>query len=993
MRGKDIPIITILLISATATLISPPALAATDDMNLTGMIHLSDGTSLSNTVWANNTSFAIYVDHGDDWNNAWRYPQSPGWYTTSMGAYSIVLPADEKDKNWGDGDWYRVEIDASAILGTSSMLMNATSNGTGDTGEFTPHGYQNNSIVWSDIDNWQRWDVVVAGVDLVPNAVAFAGVEFPGPYLPGEVLGPVSVETEGTYDISANASNTGVTDVTTPTTLAFFDSSASVLMDICSLSTVPSDSTRPDGWRFNASWTAPSIPGDVYINVTVDYFGNVTENREDNNIVRVLARVTAPGLPDFVPVNAQPPSLVHTGLDTTVRFSVQVRNQGTGNASTSTVIAFYNSSTPGLPFKTEIVPSLNASETSAEHTADWTSPSSPGIVTVTVAVDYLSDLNESDEGNNLYTWTVNVTMDPVTSMVIGQPNYTSAFTYITTSTPLDFSVVDQSGMGIRYTTYRIDNATWENYTATGQFFLAGEGGHYIEWYSEDHAGNVESVTAIVLMVDDTPPTSTLSIGNPKYLIGGNFITSSTPLGLQAIDRGVTPVGLDHIEYRTDGGGWNVYSSQFFLTGEGTHIVDIRSHDLLTNEETISSIQLIVDDTPPTTNVSVGQPKYQSTELYITSSTGIDLTPTDGGAVPVGLDHIQYRIDGDTWQQYTSTLTLTGNDGPHVIEYNSTDLLGNIESVNTITLHLDNTPPSTALSPAMGPYTLDTMFTFTASDSGCGLNVTKYRMDGGSWIGYSDGFSLTEGDYNISFYSIDNLDNTEEEKWLDVTVQATVPNTPPTVTITSPANGEEWSVSSSHTVTWTMHDDQDSNENLTIYVNYTTQETTYSIVAGLQGIESYLWTLPDTEADDVVINITIIDTGGLKGWDESHVTIKASPPPSVETNYKPLIALIFAVVLAVIGLWSSRKRPWKGGEDRRAVAMSFAFTCLPFIIVEVLTGILSVFVDPLKIPPAIGWGTGVDVVILVVGLLFSLLRLARKDGGMELQGTNEQEQSR
>lgn len=73
--------------------------------------------------------------------------------------------------------------------------------------------------------------------------------------------------------------------------------------------------------------------------------------------------------------------------------------------------------------------------------------------------------------------------------------------------------------------------------------------------------------------------------------------------------------------------------------------------------------------------------------------------------------------------------------------------------------------------------------------------------------------------------------------------------------------------------------------------------------------------------------------------------------------------------------------------------AFAFNCLPFILAEILTGILSVFVDPLKIPPVLGWGTSVDVLILVAGVLFSLLRLARKDGGMKPQDTNAREQSR
>jgi hypothetical protein len=415
-----------------------------------------------------------------------------------------------------------------------------------------------------------------------------------------------------------------------------------------------------------------------------------------------------------------------------------------------------------------------------------------------------------------------------------------------------------------------------------------------------------------------------------------------------------------------------------LTGEGSHVIEYRSHDLLTNVETTNSIQFIVDDTPPTTTVSVGEPKYQDVELFITSNTEVNLTSADGGVTPVGLDVIQYRIDGGTWQQYASSLTLTGNDGPHVIEYNSTDLLGNTESVNTITLNLDNAPPSTTLSPATGPYTLDTLFTISTTDSGCGVNVTRYRIDGGVLAEYSGGFTLPEGFHNISFFSIDNLDNTEEEKWLEVTIQAPPPNTPPTVTITSPIGGEEWLRGSSHTITWTMHDEQDAYENLTVYVNYTTGGVPYSIAAGLTGMGSYLWMLPDMEAEDVVVNVTVIDSGGLKGWDESGpLTIKTPPRPEAETNYKPIVAVMFAIVLTVVGLWSSRRRPWKGGKDKMAVVKAFIFISLPFILVEAATGVVSLLTRQLSMPPIIGFGTAVDLLVLVVGLMVSIHRILRK----------------
>src|SRR3989304_2145099 len=135
-----------LLVALTAlSFVARPAGAATDDQNLTGLVYLPGGTPLSAAPWG---------------ANAWRYPAWPSWYFTSGGAYSIVLPAAEKDVSWGNGDPYRVEFDVSAITGTP-RIENATSHGTGDPGEFPPVGATDNAIAWNATDNWQRWAVVL----------------------------------------------------------------------------------------------------------------------------------------------------------------------------------------------------------------------------------------------------------------------------------------------------------------------------------------------------------------------------------------------------------------------------------------------------------------------------------------------------------------------------------------------------------------------------------------------------------------------------------------------------------------------------------------------------------------------------------------------------------------------------------------------------------------------------------------------------------------
>jgi hypothetical protein len=95
------------------------------------------------------------------------------------------------------------------------------------------------------------------------------------------------------------------------------------------------------------------------------------------------------------------------------------------------------------------------------------------------------------------------------------------------------------------------------------------------------------------------------------------------------------------------------------------------------------------------------------------------------------------------------------------------------------------------------------------------------------------------------------------------------------------------------------------------------------------------------------------------------------------NYKPVVALIFAIILFVAGVWSSKRRPWKGGKDRRAAVMkASAITSMPFVLAEAATGVVSFLTGQLSIPPPIGVGTVVDVTILVAGLLVALSR-ARK----------------
>ncbi len=91
------------------------------------------------------------------------------------------------------------------------------------------------------------------------------------------------------------------------------------------------------------------------------------------------------------------------------------------------------------------------------------------------------------------------------------------------------------------------------------------------------------------------------------------------------------------------------------------------------------------------------------------------------------------------------------------------------------------------------------------------------------------------------------------------------------------------------------------------------------------------------------------------------------------------------ILAVVGIWSSKRRLWKGWKDKMAVVKVFLFTAMPFVIAEIATGVVSFLTGELRVPPAIGVGTAVDVAVLLAGLAVAFLRVTRTEPKKALVG--------
>jgi len=201
------------------------------------------------------------------------------------------------------------------------------------------------------------------------------------------------------------------------------------------------------------------------------------------------------------------------------------------------------------------------------------------------------------------------------------------------------------------------------------------------------------------IIDNTPPKTTFAIGNPEYTdgTGKKYITSGTPLTLTAEDNvGGTGVASTYYRvYNTTGYDTGMQTStppiEFHLTGidDGEYSIDFYSVDRIGNIEAIITQNVTLDNMPPTTIPTIGDPKYISGLTYVTPDTPFTLTATDTGS---GVNLITYRINSTSydsgWLTYTKPFSLTSlPDGYYTIAFNSTDNVGNVGATHSFTVTL------------------------------------------------------------------------------------------------------------------------------------------------------------------------------------------------------------------------------------------------------------------------------------------------------------------
>jgi len=247
---------------------------------------------------------------------------------------------------------------------------------------------------------------------------------------------------------------------------------------------------------------------------------------------------------------------------------------------------------------------------------------------------------------------------PVTQYSVAGVSYLAdGKLYVNSSASLGLAGVDVSSggvaSGLMATKFRLDGGAWSVYAST--FTLAAPGAHTLEYHSVDNVQNTEVLRLLNIVVDNTAPMASATIGEPQFdVFGLRIITPDTPVTLAAADPGATGLtsGVKAIYYEliyAAGGSAGVrgYTEPFKIGAQGTYLLRYWAQDNAGNVSAPLEQRLMVSSLQSDALDAVAG-------LEMTGNADIAGTVKSNTIVSLGGSA---RILGDV---SASTITVTGN---------------------------------------------------------------------------------------------------------------------------------------------------------------------------------------------------------------------------------------------------------------------------------------------------------------------------------------------
>jgi len=277
-------------------------------------------------------------------------------------------------------------------------------------------------------------------------------------------------------------------------------------------------------------------------------------------------------------------------------------------------------------------------------------------------------------------------------------------------------------------------------------------------------------TASILLRKIELPAGTMIVA------GGAAATSAT---LVRVDSAVPDAAL--MRFRDQGSIWSAwlpYAAWGYWAlpaGDGTKTIEARYRNTL-GQSAIISDSILLDTTAPTTAADAPA-GWQTASPVIVTFTADDGT---GSGMSGGLAKTQYKLDGAaSWTNDPGV--KVGDDGAHTIVYRSVDAVGNVGDIQSCTVKIDTTAPTTTVRGVTGvwqawPQTVFLTAADASSGTSGGLAQIEYNLDGAGWVTGDWIVVSADGGHTLAVRATDAAGNVEAVQKMEVLVDGTAPTT-------------------------------------------------------------------------------------------------------------------------------------------------------------------------------------------------------------------------
>lgn len=212
--------------------------------------------------------------------------------------------------------------------------------------------------------------------------------------------------------------------------------------------------------------------------------------------------------------------------------------------------------------------------------------------------------------------------------------------------------------------------------------------------AEDLAGNDNAASTgdSIVTYDTVAPTTSIAT-SPASPTGTNqwFTQDGVRFTLAATDA---TSGVAGRFYTIDGGATQTYGGAVAISTQGDHAVTYWATDNAGNTESVNTTHIKLDNVAPTTTLTTSPASPDGANGWFKQSgVTFALAASDAASGAAGRS---YTIDGGATQAYSGAVAIS-TQGDHTVTFWSTDGAGNVESVNTTHVKLDNVAPAHALA--------------------------------------------------------------------------------------------------------------------------------------------------------------------------------------------------------------------------------------------------------------------------------------------------------